>query len=482
MTTFLSRLETLREHAAAVVAEGIRDGELGSASHAEIAELLAAAGGVGRWVDAALIEIVGEAQARSEGPRDDRLTTHLGCHDVSELVQRAALVGPQTATRLRRAASAVRPRESRLTGETLDPLLPALRSAVLGGMVGLDGVLAVAEPLQAMGSRVGREAVLTADALLAAEARGEGPEGAPPACPDLLRVQAQVWSVALDQDGAELRERATMHRRSLRLGSPTAFGVPVRGMLMPEVAAQLERIFDSLLSPRGRVAFGGGAPDGAGCNGAAAEDEGAWSDDSVPPLDERTRPQRQHDALATVLTVAASSGALPMVGGAAPTLVVTVRAEDLARDRGYAHVDGCEEPVSLAAARHAGCSGVIQRVTLSREGRVVAIGTEERVFNRHQRRALAARDGGCLIPGCGVPAAWCEIHHVEEHARGGRTHTDNGVLLCWFHHRFLDRHGWLIRMVDGVPQVRAPGWNDASGRWRRVTRSATRLKDAVLRR
>ncbi|MCR2800155.1 DUF222 domain-containing protein [Microbacterium sp. zg-Y818] len=474
MTTFLSRLETLREHAAAVVAEGVRDGELGSASHAEIAELLAAAGGIGRWVDAALIEIVGEAQARSEGPRDDRLTTHLGCHDVSELVQRAALVGPQTATRLRRAASAVRPRESLLTGETLDPLLPALRAAVVEGIVGLDGALAIAEPLQAMGSRVGREAVLTADAVLAAEARGEGPDGGPPACPDLLRVQAQVWSVALDQDGAEPRERATMHRRSLRLGSPTAFGVPVRGMLMPEVAAQLERIFDSLLSPRGRVAFDGHA--------TASGDEGAWSDDSIPPLDERTRPQRQHDALATALTVAASSGALPTVGGAAPTLVVTVRAEDLAADRGYAHVDGCGEPVSLAVARHAGCSGVIQRVTLTRKGRVVAIGTEERVFNRHQRRALAARDGGCLIPGCGVPAAWCEIHHVEAHARGGRTHTDNGVLLCWFHHRFLDRHGWLIRMVDGVPQVRAPGWNDASGRWRRVTRSATRLKDAVLRR
>ncbi|WP_353477569.1 DUF222 domain-containing protein [Microbacterium sp. zg-YB36] len=285
-------------------------------------------------------------------------------------------------------------------------------------------------------------------------------------------MQAQAWSVALDQDGAEPRERATMHRRSLILGTPTACGVPVRGMLMPEVAAQLERIFDATLSPRGKVAFVAGVSD--------SDEE--WSHDSVPPVDGRTRPQKQHDALAIALTVAAASGSLPTIGGAAPTLVVTVRAEDVATGQGYAHVDGCDEPVSLAAARHAGCAGAIQRVTLTAEGRIVAIGTEDRVFNRHQRRAIAARDGGCFIPGCGVPAAWCEIHHVVEHAKGGRTHTDNGVLLCWFHHRFLDVHGWRIRMNKGVPEVRAPGWNDASGRWRRVTRSPARLKDLVLRR
>ncbi|EIC08696.1 HNH nuclease, partial [Microbacterium laevaniformans OR221] len=78
---------------------------------------------------------------------------------------------------------------------------------------------------------------------------------------------------------------------------------------------------------------------------------------------------------------------------------------------------------------HVACAGAIQRVVTGSDGRIVAIGTEERVFNRYQRRAIALRDGGCVIPGCGVPAGWCEIHHVTEHARGGPTHTDNGVLL-----------------------------------------------------
>jgi hypothetical protein len=123
--------------------------------------------------------------------------------------------------------------------------------------------------------------------------------------------------------------------------------------------------------------------------------------------------------------------------------------------------------VSGAVARHIACGGVIQRIVSGDDGRIVAIGTEERVFNRHQRRAIALRDGGCIIPGCGTPAGWCEIHHVTEHARGGPTHTDNGVLLCWYHHRFLDRIGWQIRMNTGVPEVKAPPWHGTDHRWRR---------------
>src|SRR5690606_11828880 len=100
--------------------------------------------------------------------------------------------------------------------------------------------------------------------------------------------------------------------------------------------------------------------------------------------------------------------------------------------------------------------------------------TTDRIFNAHQRRAILLRDGGCIIPGCTVPAAWCEIHHVHEYARGGPTHTDNGVALCWHHHRTIDTNGWSIRMRDGTPEVRAPHHWDASGRWRPAGDAARR--------
>src|SRR5690606_40612225 len=76
------------------------------------------------------------------------------------------------------------------------------------------------------------------------------------------------------------------------------------------------------------------------------------------------------------------------------------------------------------------------------------------------------RDRKCLIPGCGIPAEWCEIHHVTEHSRGGPTHTSNGVPLCWHHHRTLDTGAWQIRMRDRVPEIRGPSWWDGYGLWR----------------
>ena len=80
--------------------------------------------------------------------------------------------------------------------------------------------------------------------------------------------------------------------------------------------------------------------------------------------------------------------------------------------------------------------------------------------------AIVLRDRECLIPGCDVPAEWCEIHHVEEHSRGGPTHTSNGVPLCWHHHRTLDEGIWHIRMRDGLPEIRGPGWWDPYAKWR----------------
>jgi len=58
------------------------------------------------------------------------------------------------------------------------------------------------------------------------------------------------------------------------------------------------------------------------------------------------------------------------------------------------------------------------------------------------------------------------VHHVVPWAQGGRTHVDNGVLLCWYHHHTIDTPGWKIRMVAGMPQVQAPHWIDPTGHWR----------------
>lgn len=87
------------------------------------------------------------------------------------------------------------------------------------------------------------------------------------------------------------------------------------------------------------------------------------------------------------------------------------------------------------------------------------VGRTQRTATTAQRRALAMRDGGCIIPGCGVPAEACQIHHLQEWADGGSTDLDNLASLCWAHHRQVDLGQWTIRPCDPAlrPPAREPG-------------------------
>ncbi|MFE1664924.1 DUF222 domain-containing protein [Microbacterium sp. P02] len=466
----------------AAVGRAYRSGELRGMGDDAVLTLVRGASVIARQAEALMVGAVAELEERGEvAAYPERPTTRFGCRSVKELVQRTTLGSGRMAGDVVRAARAVQQPVAVSTGEVLPAAYPALREAAADGVVGLEALAAVVGTLTA--AQCDRGARFVADAELAASARGVGVDGGP--CPgvDDLRLQAQVWAAYLDQDGAEPRESRALRKRAFTIGVCRDGMVPCRGILLPEVAAQLQRLFDSILNPKT------GGPDvPAGPWFADRGDPGAdtiFKDAALedPALgdatDPRTRVMRQHDALAMVLTVAARSGAVPSVGGAAPTLVVSVTAEDLVSGRGHAHLDGCNEPVSLAVARQVACTGGVQRVTSDKGGRIVGIGIIDRVFAAHQRRAITLRDGGCLIPGCHVPPAWCEIHHVTEHSRGGPTHTDNGVLLCWWHHRTLDSNGWKIRTNNGIPEVRGPSAWDPGRQWRTVTTSPTRLSRAL---
>lgn len=433
-------------------------------SDGEVLEALSVAARVRRHVDAIMAELIGHVDARADAaPHPERITTVHGCRSVKELVQRVTLFSGRTAGDFLRAGRGIIRTTAPMTGQILEADFPAMRSTAAAGAVGVDALVAVFAALESAGCDAA--ARWAADEELAASARGDGVDAIPSA--DELRLQASVWAMYLDPDGAEPRDVRALRKRGLTLGACNDGLVPIRGALLPEVAGQLQRIFDSILNPKN---------DRGSAGPRFSESRPDDPVDPIPP-DERTRTQKQHDALASALTIAARSGELPTIGGAAPTLVVSVRSEDLSRGRGFAHVDGCEEPVSLAVARQVACTGAVQRVEVGENGRILALGIADRVFAAPQRKAITLRDGGCVIPGCHVPAAWCEIHHVREAARGGPTHTDNGVLLCWFHHRTIDAGVWKVRMNRGVPEVRGPTWWDPSARWHAVTKSPVALRD-----
>jgi len=452
MTNLADALTELGDALAKVSAAAVVEGGLRGLDDAGVLGALAVAGRIRRGAEAVMVEAVAVIVDRDRGVgHADRITTRYGCRTTNELVQRATRVSGRTASDMLAAAGAVQQTVALSTGELLPPPFPGLRAALAAGQVGIDGIVAVTGAFR--GCHTGRAGMLAADTELAAAACGEGVDAAPPASADELRALALVWAAYLDQDGTEPDDTRALRKRGITMGRRGDDGlVPLRGRLLPDVAAQLQLGFDSILNPRTD-----GAPAPGPCF-TASDDQ----DDEAPPdpsepvasaADQRSHTQKLHDAFAVLLTAAAASGELPTLGGAAPTLVVSVRAEDLATGHGHAHLPGDDQPIPLAVARHIACTGAIQRVLLDNTGRIVSIATLDRVFHHHQRKAITLRDGGCLIPGCHVPPQWCEIHHVHEHSRGGPTHTDNGVLLCWFHHRTLDTGGWHIRMHNGIPYM-----------------------------
>jgi hypothetical protein len=74
------------------------------------------------------------------------------------------------------------------------------------------------------------------------------------------------------------------------------------------------------------------------------------------------------------------------------------------------------------------------------------------------RRAVLLRDRGCAWPRCGRPAAWCDVHHLQHKADGGKTAVTDCVLLCQFHHDVcIHRRGWrLILHPDGTTTAYGP--------------------------
>ncbi len=76
----------------------------------------------------------------------------------------------------------------------------------------------------------------------------------------------------------------------------------------------------------------------------------------------------------------------------------------------------------------------------------------------HLRRAVRRRDQHCRFPGCDVPAAACEVHHIQPRQDGGRHALVNLTLQCRFHHLIaIHRWGWVFTLhPDGTTTAVSP--------------------------
>jgi len=157
--------------------------------------------------------------------------------------------------------------------------------------------------------------------------------------------------------------------------------------------------------------------------------------------DERTPGQRRADALVELCRQQLDTGTLPQVAGVKPHLTITASAATVAGHAGQPAGDlAWARPIPAETVRRLACDASV----------AAEAGHSNRTIPPAVRRALAARDKGCVFAGCDRPSQWTDAHHLVHWANGGRTTLDNLALLCRRHHRRVHEEGWrLERCQDG---------------------------------
>ncbi len=438
-TPALPLVESLGRIAAEI---GLVIDALGSDAHAS-ADLVAAVESVGRLADAARIRVAAPLAANPTA------VEKLGFTSPVAAIATVAQVSERTARARVAVASAVSPSRS-LSGAPLPPALPALGEALNAGRVGADAATLVTRELLAVASRVPAETLAAAETVLVNLACGRdasGDHAMLPVSVDYLSGDIRQVVATIDPDGARPREERALRRRGFRIGRQDADGlVPVSGQLLPEIGGLLSGMLEAhRRSPRFVD---------------AAEPDALSAELTVDP---RTPDQRRHDMLAEILTAASTADAAPHLDGQPVTVIVTVTADDLRDERGLdsdsiGTMTGSNVAVSRATVERFIDANGYRTATFDSNGAFIGITSPRRCFTPLMRLGIAARDGHrCFTPGCTNPHFTLQAHHVTPDRDGGPTCTDNGILLCYWHHRIVDTGPWQYRMNKGVPEVRGPG-------------------------
>ncbi|MFE3999828.1 DUF222 domain-containing protein [Nocardioides sp. YIM B13467] len=204
--------------------------------------------------------------------------------------------------------------------------------------------------------------------------------------------------------------------------------VGFEGVLPTSMGMRFKRLVEAYAQPRKQQLVGKGAP--------------------LPPW-ERLMGQGFARLLETV-----DPASLPRHGGDATTVNVVISLEELRKDLGIATL-GYDETngttISAAEARRMACNATIIPWVLGGDSEVLDAGRGSRFFQPIQRKALRLQQKCCQAEGCDMPPEWCDAHHLEPWAAGGKTNLKDGALLCPHHHRLAHNPAYVHeRLPDGT--------------------------------
>ena len=392
----------------------------------------------------ALIELCGriESQLRRMACFDQALIAALvdcdayaevGARNTGSLLVQALRISPTEAGARVRAAKDLGPRTD-FTGGPMEPSFEHVAAAQADGSISSTHARVITATVASLPIASRAEHGEPLERFLVEQACAHAP--------DFLARTAKHAVTVLDPDGTLASAEDHHRRRSFTLTPRPDGSSDVRGYLTPQCTAVVLAVLDPLASPA--PASKGGA-------------DGGTTTEAVQ--DPRSYPQRMHDALQDAGQLILTSGALPDNGGVPSVLVITMTEAQLTAGTGTA-TTGHGQPIAVADALNLVDQAEIIPVTLDPTGGIVAYGRMRRHATPAQRRALAARDGGCSFPGCDAPPSWTEAHHVQRWDHGGLTNLENLTLVCGYHHREHQRQGWDCDMTDGAPRWLPPSWID----------------------
>jgi hypothetical protein len=194
------------------------------------------------------------------------------------------------------------------------------------------------------------------------------------------------------------------------------------------------------------------------------------------PGQRRAADARTWDALVAVCRTALDAGVAPSDRGVKPHVLVMVHEPVLADRDGSGN--GSSEtlwsgPLPWSETRRILADCGVSRVLLDARSLPVEASAGVRTVPAAVRKGVWVRDRVCIGDGCDVPAAWCQVMHLDVPYRlEGRLTMATGGLGCTYHHRRFDAGAMVVTLVDGRPVVHArdrppraspPGRGSSSG-------------------
>ncbi|MQA81965.1 MAG: DUF222 domain-containing protein, partial [Streptosporangiales bacterium] len=250
--------------------------------------------------------------------------------------------------------------------------------------------------------------------------------------PARLRCAAKHLGACLDPDGVLATEKEQQESQEFTITADLHGMYALRGRLDAPTANAVTLAIEALAKPKPEA-------------------------DGTPDL--RTATRRRADALGQLATLALGHPDMPTSGGHRPQVIATITLTELEQRSGVAWLNN-GEPVSVHELLTQACQADLALAVFGPHGEVLHYGRNKRLAPPPLRRALVARDGGCVVHGCDAPPQYTEAHHLTWWSRGGVTDVDNLALVCTAHHTAVHDGTVHLAMLNGRPHTVPPKWLD----------------------